>query len=241
MTQIVKGQEPTEVILRSGIQICGPGDFELLPMIEEIFYQNVYDPAGLPIETNDVVVDIGANIGVFTLYAASRTHGTVHAFEPFPRNVEYINQNIHANKLHNVDVHAVAVAAEIGSVKLFLSESSIGHLLFNHNIKGTLNKYIEVPSITLQHIMDNIVAKPVDFLKMDCEGSEGSILSSTPTEYLNRVTKTAIEFHDNVSTLDHNEIQRLLEEADFATTLKWDGKSPFGSIYGKKKHDQSSQ
>lgn len=196
------------------------------------YFRNVYSPVNFPIKNNDIVVDIGANIGVFTLFAASRTQNTVYAFEPFPKNVEYFNRNINKNGLHNVIIHSVAVSDKIGSAKLFLSEISGGHLLFDHNIKGKLEKYTEVPTITLQKIMDDNNLEKIDFLKLDCEGSEGAILASTPRDYLKRIGNIAMEFHDNVSPLKHDDIKRLLEEAGFVTKLNWSGKSPFGYLYG---------
>lgn len=177
-------------------------------------------------------MDIGANIGVFTLFAAYNKQNTVHSFEPFPGNFEFLNRNIHTNGLHNITTHCVAVGDKVGFEKLFISDISGGHLLFDRNINGKLEKYIEVPTITLQSIMDDNNLEQIDFLKLDCEGSEGLILMSTPTDYLKRIRNIAMEFHDNVSTLKHDDIQRLLKEAGFVTRLNWDGNSPFGYIYG---------
>lgn len=231
---LIKGQKPTTVILRNGLQIEAPEDNTLLEMVDEIFFREVYNLANLPIETDDIVVDIGANVGVFTLFAASRMQNTVYAFEPFPRNVEFLNRNIHINGLQNVKTYCIAVGDNIGSAKLYISDISGGHLLFDHNIKGKLENYIEVPTITLQRIMDDNKLEHIDFLKLDCEGAEGSILMSTPTDYFKRIRKIAMEFHDNVSQLKHEEIQRLLEGVGFVTTLKWNGNSPFGYLYGKR-------
>lgn len=44
-----------------------------------------------------------------------------------------------------------------------------------------------------------------------------------------------MEFHDNVSTNSHQEIQRLFEEIGFFTKLNWDGNSAFGYLYGRRK------
>ncbi|OIQ05905.1 MAG: hypothetical protein AUK59_01995 [Candidatus Altarchaeum sp. CG2_30_32_3053] len=231
---IIKGRKPTTVILRNGIQIDAPEDNTLVEMVQEIFFKNVYNPVDLSIKTSDIVVDIGANIGVFTLFAAYKTQNIVYAFEPFPKNVEFLNRNIHTNDLHNILTHCVAVSDKIGSTKLFLIEISGGHLLFDHNIKGKLEKYVEVPTITLQRIMDDKNLEYIDFLKLDCEGAEGSILMSTPKDYLKRIRKITMEFHDNVSQLKHDDIQRLLEEVGFVTRLSWDGRSPFGYLYGKR-------
>jgi FkbM family methyltransferase len=234
ITSIVKGQKPTTVILRNGVHIDAPKDNTLLSMVHEIFFRNIYTPVNIPIEHSDIVVDIGANIGVFALFAASRTQNTVHAFEPFPENVKFLKRNIHRSGSHNIITHSVAVSDKIGSAKLFLSEISGGHLLFDHNIKGKLENYIEVPTITLQRIIDDNNFKQIDFLKLDCEGCEGSIIMSTPKDCLKRVRKIAMEFHDNVSYLKHNDIQRLLEEAGFVTKLDWNSKSPFGYLYGRR-------
>lgn len=230
----VKRQQTTVVILRNGIRICAPKNSTLLHMVDEIFFKNVYNPLNVPVEADDIVVDIGANIGVFTLFAACRTQKTVYAFEPYPRNVVFLNQNTRTNGLYNVITHRVAVCDKIGSAKLFLSEINGGHLLFDHNIKGKLEKYVKVPTTTLRHIMDGNNLQHIDFLKLDCEGSEGLILISTPIDYLRKVRKIAMEFHDNVSQLKHDDIQRLLEKAGFVTTLNWKGGSPFGYLYGKR-------
>jgi FkbM family methyltransferase len=222
------------VTLRNGIRIDAPEDSVLLGIVNDIFFRNVYNPVDLPIEANDIVVDIGANIGVFTIFAACRTQNTVHAFEPFPRNIEFLNRNVSTNGLPNVTTHCVAVSEKTGSAKLYLGELSAGHMLFDHSIKGKLEKYVEVPTTTLQRIMDDNGLGQIDFLKLDCEGCEGSILVSTPIDYIQRVRKIAMEFHDNVSILNHEEIQGLLKKAGFVTQLNWDGKSPFGYLYAKR-------
>jgi FkbM family methyltransferase len=231
---IVQGQNPATVTLRNGLQIHAPKDIALLPMIDDIFFKNVYTPTNLPILGDDVVVDIGANIGVFTLLASSRTQETVHAFEPFPQNVEFLKKNIHMNNLHKVITHRFAVCSEVGSAKLFLSKTSTGHLLFDRNIEGRLSRHIEVPTTTLQRIIDDNALDRIGFLKLDCEGSEGSILVSTPVSYFKTIRKIAMEFHDNVAELKHDDIVGFLREAGFATTLNWDGKSPFGYLYGRR-------
>ena len=81
--------------------------------------------------------------------------------------------------------------------------------------------------------MDTNRLDRVDFLKMDCEGSEGAILLSTPADYLKRIGRLAIEFHDNVSAVAHDQIQALLEQHGFRTALRWDGASPFGFLYAR--------
>jgi hypothetical protein len=47
---------------------------------------------------------------------------------------------------------------------------------------------------------------------MDCEGSEGAIFTSTSKRYLQRIKKISLEFHDNVSLLNHHQIQEVLKK-----------------------------
>lgn len=231
-SSLAKGREPTKVVLRNGICIEAPhGRNSLLAMVHEIFSRRVYNPGNLSIETDDVVVDIGANVGVFTLFAASMTKNHVYSVEPFPANVCFLEQNIRRNGLHNVTVACTAVSEAIGSANLFLSRCAAGHLLFDHSIEGTLERYVNVPTTTLCEFMDTNSLQEIDFLKMDCEGCEGAILSSTPRAYLRRIRKIALEFHDNISELKHYDIQKLLEEEGFTTKLSWNGKGPFGYLY----------
>lgn len=234
--KIHKKRRITRVILRSGVQIDAPENHPfLLSMTNETFFENAHTPAGLSIEVNDVVVDIGANIGIVTLFAALRTQKTVHAFEPSPENVEFLNRNIRTNRLHNVIVHNVAVCDKTEKLTRLYIGDSVGHSLMTCERA----RYIEVPSVTLQHIIDNIASEDVGFLKIDCEGCEGLIFLSTPTDYLRRVKKIVVEFHDNWSPLKHDAIQRLMEEAGFEVRSYWQfGKdSPYGYLYGKRKRD----
>jgi hypothetical protein len=142
----IKGDEVTTVTLRNGIRISGPDNTVLQSM--PIFGWRVYNPHKFTIEPDDIVVDIGANIGVFTLFAASKTRNKIYAYEPFPANIELVNRNIQANNITNVATEKAAVTDKIGSAKLFISKTSDGHTVFDHSIEGKLPEYIQVPTVT---------------------------------------------------------------------------------------------
>jgi len=235
LAKIYRKQRITRVILRNGIQIDAPENHALLlDMVNETFFENVHTPVGLNIEANDVVVDIEANIGIVTLFAALRTKKTVHAFEPSPEDCEFLNRNILTNRLHNIVVHNVAISDKTENQTRLYLKQSVGDSLFA--AKCSTGKYIEVPSVTLQYIMDSMAIEEIGFLKIDCEGCEGLIFSSTPIEYFRRVKKMEVEFHDNYSPLKHDAIQRLMEKAGFKVRLYWPlGKdSPYGTLRGKR-------
>jgi FkbM family methyltransferase len=184
--------------------------------VNYVYFRNVYNPVKLPIEKNDVVADIGANFGIFTVYAASRTQNAVYTFEPSPSNFEALKHNINTNGLNNVIPFQIAVSNRCGIELLFDSEDSTSSQLKSVSARTGV-KYIEVRSITLQDIMDGNNIELIDFLKMDCEGSEELIMESISKDYLRRIRKIAMEFHDNSSKLKHDDIRKLLEQVGFIT------------------------
>ena len=119
------------------------------------------------IEWNDVVVDIGAHAGYFTLVAA-RTAKEVYAFEPLPSNLSYLRRNVALNNLSNVQVIEAAVSDADGTA--FFEEgttSSRGHLGDQGHPVRTLS-------------LDSAVSQgklPVPtIMKIDVEGAELSLL-----------------------------------------------------------------
>ena len=229
------GSYPSRVELWDGICLCSPPDNQsFLFMVKEVFFQKIYNPPGYEIGAQDLVVDVGANIGVFSIFAARKTRNHVFAFEPSEENYRYLMKNCCANQMDNViGIHA-AIAGEAGEVKLYDSGSSVGYLIFDHNIHGKLERYMLVKAITLAEAIKTYEIGQIDFLKMDCEGAEGDILLSIPQEELSKIRKIAMEFHDNVSSHHHDEILKLLRGEGFSTIVKWDGESPFGYLYAKR-------
>ncbi len=117
-----------------------------------------------------VIYDIGANVGFYSLLGANLagSSGKVVAFEPFHRNVEYIQRHIELNKFHNIDVLEVAVSNKSGK-GFFEAGGSIatGHL----SEQGS----IEVRTITLdEYILEGTAPKP-DVIKVDVEGAEHEV------------------------------------------------------------------
>ena len=86
-------------------------------------------------------------------------------------------------------------------------------------------------STTLVNLIETYGIPRIDLLKMDCEGAEGDILRSTPADYLRKIPKIVLEFHDDASSLDHLTIATLLENMGFNVEVKRSGQSSFGYIY----------
>lgn len=233
--RLLRGLPPTRVVLRDGTVLHAPENSTLLSLVQEIFVRQLYTPAGYELGPHDVVLDVGANIGTFTVFAAREPGRRVYSIEPFPENAAFVRRNVEANGLRNVEVVEAAAAGESGTTDLFISRLSGGHLLFDHNVRGTLGEAILVPTVTIGELMERFGLDRVNFLKLDCEGSEGDVLRTAGPDVLGRIDRLAMEFHDNVSPLRHEEIVALLTDAGFSTRLRWNGTSAFGYVYATRR------
>src|SRR5262245_51828356 len=82
-------EKPRRAVLRDGTTFEAPEGTNVMRVVTPVFHKHVYTPPGLELRPEDTVVDIGANIGAFAVYAAQRTRGRVLAIEPHPDNADY--------------------------------------------------------------------------------------------------------------------------------------------------------
>lgn len=223
-----------QIELRNGISFVGNKNSQLLEITNEIFFNQVYT-SKVKIDPGDVVVDIGANIGIFSVYAAFQGASRVYAYEPFLENIRLIKKNQKLNGFYNIIPIQAAVSSKNGRSKLYLGSVDSGNLLFNHNTEGKLSRCIEVSTVTLEDIFKTQYLARIDFLKIDCEGSEGAIIKSTPQAVWKKVTKIALEFHDNVSNIHHQGIEKKFQKLGYITETITHPNSPFGYIYANRK------
>lgn len=119
-----------------------------------------------------VVVDVGANIGIYTRYLANRTgaRGAVHAFEPSRVNFKRLQDNVCSAT--TVTIVEAAVGDHSGTAELFLSnKTNVDHRLFD---SGEERRRVEVPLVCLDDYFPT--GSKVDFIKIDVQGHEYSVL-----------------------------------------------------------------
>src|SRR5438132_11477743 len=73
-------RSPRQVILRGGIRFEGAERFPWVGQVTEVFFQHGYTPPPLHIKSEDIVLDVGAHVGVCTVFAASLSQNTVYSF-----------------------------------------------------------------------------------------------------------------------------------------------------------------
>jgi FkbM family methyltransferase len=126
------------------------------------------------------IIDVGANIGYYTVlagYGVGET-GKVIACEPNPATLKYITENIRSNNLKNVALMQCAVGASSGNARLKLDLKGLGgsRLLSD---AATDTDVVEVPIRSLDEIVisEGLTYDSIDFIKIDTEGAEHTVLT----------------------------------------------------------------
>jgi FkbM family methyltransferase len=131
----------------------------------------------------DIVVDIGAHMGRYTIISAKRVgvNGKVVAIEAHPGNFEMLNRNIKLNQLTNVISMNYAVYSKETKIKLYLPEEESGYTIYNtimSNRAGTEDKFVQVNANTMDYLLqlNQINEEQVNWIKIDVEGAELEVL-----------------------------------------------------------------
>ena len=156
-----------------------------------IFEQFVEPPYPADISRGQVVVDIGAQIGAFTIWAA-RKGARVFAYEPYPPNFAVLEGNVAQNSLENVSLSKSAIARIPGPKKLFLpaDQTHSGRSsLFSHRGSET----IDVEGITLDEVVASHRLERIDLLNIDSQGAEYEIIYGASPEMIARISTIVVK------------------------------------------------
>jgi FkbM family methyltransferase len=131
----------------------------------------------------DIVVDIGAHIGHYTIIASKRVgaNGKVVAIEASPSNFEILNRNIKLNQLANIISLNHVVYSKETKLKLYLPGEESGHTIYNTVISDRArneDKFVEVNANTLDYLLQSkgIKQEQINWIKIDVEGAEFEVL-----------------------------------------------------------------
>jgi FkbM family methyltransferase len=150
----------------------------------QVYVINDYKSLISKISKGDVVIDAGANIGLFTIIASILVgkSGRVISIEPDPENLKILKKNIQLNNLDNITIVDKALYKESGKKLRFYSNGIFSKIVESE--KYEIRNYIEVETITLDDIISDFNLRP-NSLKMDIEGGEKFALLSARATFKN--------------------------------------------------------
>ena len=200
----------------------------------EVFEKEMYKNFSIDVEEDDVVVDIGSNVGAFIKYAKDKKAKIIYSCEPNPTCVKIIQKYY---DLNNVILNNYAISDKNGLSELeipFDNDTSACSKITEANIKNSPTdiKTISIETITFKNFIEKNNISKIDYLKVDCEGGEVFIFKDENKNFLQQnVKKIVLEFHNE----SKNEIIELLRSINCSVDIvSANGKT--GMIYAKNKN-----
>jgi FkbM family methyltransferase len=167
------------------------------------------------------VVDIGAGLGDFTLFAAVHCpDGQVFAYEPLKDSFDLLEHNLTLNQVTNVHPFQQATASYNGLMVPIADETeSVSTRLAKAEATGE-EQVIYIPVITLTEILERLPNGHCHLMKIDCEGCEFDLLLNSPPELLTRIERLTIETHDGYTDNTAEKLALYLRQQGFTVRQK---------------------
>jgi amino acid adenylation domain-containing protein/non-ribosomal peptide synthase protein (TIGR01720 family)/FkbM family methyltransferase len=233
--------------LPNGLQIVELNQNETDVLYKEIFVEQTYLKHGVSLADGDCVFDVGANIGLFTLFVHQQCRNLkVYAFEPVPATFETLQTNVALYKL-NAEVFNCGLSRQNGMTKVtsypqmssmsgFYADSLEDEQVtraFLSNQDARLNPYadellegrfrsetFDCQLRTLSDVIYEQHIETIDLLKVDAEKSELDILSGIREEDWKKIKQIVVEVHDIGGRLD--EITAILNRYGYRYVVEQD-------------------
>jgi len=157
-----------------------------------------------PLNQDSIVLDLGANLGGFSIEMIRRFGCTCVAVEPSPNMFHQIPSHHRIQKLN------LAVAGANRAVQFHISADPLGSSMIP-NDHADYERVLSVTGRNLESLVKELDLFQIDLIKMDVEGAEIEILDACSDKFLQLIGQFSIEFHDFNQTISIKEVRRILE------------------------------
>lgn len=174
-----------------------------VPAVTREMKNSEYNFEDIVFSPGDCVIDIGANVGIVSIYLAKKyPFLKIYAYEPVKRNYDNFVKNIKLNQIPDGIIFAEnkAVTKDGRKIKMNFdirnSGGSFAEEIDNHeNINTGITDTVD--SISLDNILQKYSIRDLKLLKIDCEGFEYEILYNTKPDNLKKIRAIRGEFHNS--------------------------------------------
>jgi FkbM family methyltransferase len=175
----------------------------------------------------EVFFDVGANVGLYSLLAATKLGptGRVFAFEPAKRNCDFFTLHMQLNRVQNVDLLPVAIGTHDGAANFDDDGDPVG---FRLSDKGKAR----VEQRSIDSLVQSKELPPPRYLKIDVEGAELQVLEGASATVERNHPDILIETHDRFVSGVHKACRQWLEGRGYEVT-EFGSDSPKNEIYAK--------
>lgn len=168
-----------------------------IPHVEKELNDDVYGINNINFNENDVIIDLGGHVGMFTIYLSKKYPNIkIYTFEANPLNFNFLKKNIEINNVKNVHIFNKGVFSKTGEkIKICAQTNgnSGGSSIFRpDNWDGS---WVDVDTISLSDILKENNITNCKFLKIDVEGAEFDTFYNFYE--FEKIKNIGIEFHEN--------------------------------------------
>lgn len=227
-----------KLILPNNLECYYLGKEETEYIYSEVFTEQQYIKNGITLNEGDCIFDVGANIGLFSLFISGlQKQVKIYAFEPIKQIFDVLQANVRLHSLANISLFNYGLSSKNQSDMLFtfypnmagnstvrpvekveqqevmnarLNKEMVEYLFQSEQVKGEVK--------TLSFVMNELDIKSIDLLKIDVEGEEYKVLQGINQNDWRKIKQIVAEVHDREGRLD--KIHKILTAYGFDITVE---------------------
>ena len=183
---------PVKLEFRCGIIMTLSNAASSLHIFDEIFVSEDYK---LPKSNREkTIVDIGANVGLFSIYALLKNpKAKIYSIEADPLVFREFSGNLNVNFLtESIRAFNLAMTSSVGKNTLYSAQHSGWSSIFN-DLGAKNGQPVDVESVNLTRFCENFNIEKIDYLKIDIEGAEYDLILGDNTFFKNQIIKMTVE------------------------------------------------
>jgi FkbM family methyltransferase len=227
-----------KMILPNNLECYYLGKEETEYIFSEIFTEQQYLRHGITINEGDCIFDVGANIGLFTLFVSQLQKSVkIFAFEPINPIFQVLQANVNLHSPPHIYLFNYGLSSSNISVKSFtfypnmagnsttrplekLEQREVMNVALNNDMVEYLfqNQEVRGEVRTLSSVINELDINTIDLLKIDVEGEEYEVLQGLNTNDWSKIKQIVAEVHDIEGRID--KIQVLLKNNGFNITIE---------------------